>query len=231
MKLYKIKALKLETSRFPKCLHLILKLKENTKPGVVGEEEVKWRLLNDSKIFSLSSKFDSILEIVQDQRQELRDLRMELSTLRSETPLGNRIETAVARATQQHATNVEQTLFSHITRQHEFLSSLEKSIKDSIEATLPQVCESTIEPLKNQLRLDTVKMDELLKVNLTQLINGVHLRETLAITAANAAKPALEVIFKETFTNILLPGMEKACQVMFRQIQDTFVRGTRECKF
>ena len=201
------------------------------KSVILTDEEIKWRLLNECKIVSLADKFDSMLQIVQDQRQELTELRMEISRLRSETPLGNRIETAVVRATQQQAANVEQTLYNHMARQHETLSNVEKSIKENIEATLPQVCQNAIEPLKAQLRLDAMKMDELLKANLTHLINGAHMREMIAIVAANAAKPVLEVLFKETFTNTILPGMEKACQVMFRQIQDTFVRGTRDCKY
>ncbi|XP_033219302.1 enhancer of mRNA-decapping protein 4 isoform X2 [Belonocnema kinseyi] len=198
------------------------------KSVMLSDDEIKWRLLNECKIVSLVDKFDSMLQIVQDQRQELTELRLEISRLRSETPLGNRVEAAVARATQQQAANVEQTLYGHMARQHEFLTNLEKSIKDNIEATLPQVCQDAIEPLKNQLRLDAVKMDELVKANLNQLITGPHMRDTIAAVAANAAKPVLEVLFKETFTNTLLPGMEKACQAMFRQIQDTFVRGTRE---
>ncbi|XP_051158885.1 enhancer of mRNA-decapping protein 4 isoform X2 [Leptopilina boulardi] len=202
--------------------------KEEVKSVINCEDDLKWRLLNDNKILNLTSKFDSILEIVQDQRQEIRELRLELSALRSETPLGNRVENAVTRATQQQTATVEQTLFNHIARQHEFLSNIEKSIKENIETSLPQVCENAVEPLKNQLRLDSIKMDELLKANLNQLINGAQMKETIALVAANAAKPTLEILFKETFANTLLPGMEKACQSMFRQIQDTFVRGTKE---
>ncbi len=36
--------------------------------------------------------------------------------------------------------------------------------------------------------------------------------------------------YDEVFKNVVLPGFEKACQEMFRQMDDAFRRGTTECK-
>ncbi|KAJ8677759.1 hypothetical protein QAD02_013546 [Eretmocerus hayati] len=47
-------------------------------------------------------------------------------------------------------------------------------------------------------------------------------------TVSNVAKPDLDHAFRKSFTSILLPGMEKALQNMFKQVQDAFVVVTRE---
>ncbi|CAK9806176.1 Enhancer of mRNA-decapping protein 4 [Anthophora quadrimaculata] len=206
------------------------KLNDESKPTThaTGNTENTWQATNELNTLDLINKVESILEIIQDQRQELRELRTEVTRLRQETPISTRVESALARASQQQNATLEQTLYSQMARQHEFFNTLETTIKDKIETTLPRIVEDTVEPLKHQLRLDSAQMDELLKENLIELINNTHVKDTLAMAAANAAKPALDAAFKEAFANVLLPGMEKACQTMFRQIQDAFVRGTRE---
>ncbi|XP_006608463.1 enhancer of mRNA-decapping protein 4 [Apis dorsata] len=195
---------------------------------IAENDETTWQTTNKLNALELINKIESILEVVQNQRQELRELRTEMTRLRQETPISTRVESALARASQQQNATLEQTLYSQMARQHEFLKTLETTIKDKIETTLPRIIEDTVEPLKHQLRLDSARMDELLKKNLTDLINSSHIKDTLAMAAVNAAKPALDAAFKEAFTNVLLPGMEKACQTMFRQVQDVFIRGTRE---
>nr|XP_034172470.1 enhancer of mRNA-decapping protein 4 [Osmia lignaria] len=206
------------------------KLKDESKSTTHTERDAEnnWQTTNDLNALELINKLESILETIQDQRQELRELRAEVTRLRQETPISTRVESALARASQQQNATLEQTLYGQMARQHEFLNTLETTIKDKIETTLPRVIENTVEPLKHQLRLDADRMDELLKENLTELINSAQVKDTLALTAANAAKPALDTAFKEAFTNVFLPGMEKACQTMFKQVQDAFIRGTRE---
>lgn len=197
---------------------------------VTGDLENTWVTANELNTLQLINKLESILEITQDQRQKVRELRTEVTRLRQETPISTQIESALARVSQQQNATLEQTLYGQIADQHQFLNTLETMIQGKIEMTLPRIIEDTVEPLKHQLRLDSVRMDELLKENLTELINSTHVKDALALAAANAAKPALDVAFKEAFTNVLLPGMEKACQTMFRQVQDAFIKGTRECK-
>ncbi|XP_018043704.1 PREDICTED: enhancer of mRNA-decapping protein 4 [Atta colombica] len=186
---------------------------------------LSWRTNNDVE---LNNKLKSILDIIQDQCQELKELRTEVTRLRQESPVSTRIESALARMSQQQNANLEQTLYDQMTRQHEFLNTFETTIKDKIESTLPCIVEETVKPLKHQMRLDANQMDELFQKNISELINSSHVKDTLALTAANAAKPALDVAFKEAFTTVLLPNMEKVCQIMFKQIQDVFIKGTRE---
>ncbi|XP_024935554.1 enhancer of mRNA-decapping protein 4 isoform X2 [Cephus cinctus] len=183
-----------------------------------------WRMTNDSHMLALNRKLDSLLETVQNQRQELRELRTEVTRLRQTTPVTTRIESALTRASQQQNASLEQAMHSQLTRQQEVLSSLENTIKEKIFTSLPRMLEYGVEPLRHQL----AQIDDVLKDSLTELINGSQLKDTLALVAANSAKTALDIAFKESFTNVLLPGMERACQNMFRQVQDAFAKGTQE---
>lgn len=181
-------------------------------------------------ISNLELKLAPILEIIQNQNQELKALRAEVSRLQQESPVFTRVESTLARMAQQQNATLEQTLYSQMAHQREFLNTFETTIKDKIETTLPRVVEKTVEPLKHQIQLDVNLMNDLLKKNVTELINGPHIKDSLAMAAANAAKPALDAAFKEVFATVVLPGIEKTCQSMFKQIQDAFVMGTRECK-
>lgn len=210
--------------------------RQNTKdepktPSLSGNDTgASWRANNDLNNIEMNNNLKSILEITQDQYQELKELRAEIARLRQESPATNRIESTFARMSQQQNATLEQTLYNQMARQREFLNTFETVVKDKIENTLPRTIEETVKPLKQQMRLEANQMDELFQKNVTELISSAHVKDTLALTAANAAKPALDAAFKETFTNVLLPGMEKMYQVMFKQIQDTFIKGTRECK-
>lgn len=202
----------------------------NTTSIPTDDPEASWQAKNNVNNIELNDKLNSILEIIQDQCQELKGLRVEVTRLRQESPVSTRLESTLARMSQQQNATLEQTLYGQMARQREFLNTFETTIKDKIETTLPRTVEETVEPLKHQMRLDVNLMDELLKKNVTELINSTHVKDSIALAAANAAKPALETAFKEAFATVILPGMEKACQAMFKQVQDTFVMGTRECK-
>ncbi|XP_015110545.1 enhancer of mRNA-decapping protein 4 [Diachasma alloeum] len=179
-------------------------------------------------VTALSSKLDGIVQVLQDQRRELNEIRGEVTTLRQDTPVSARVESALARATQQQLATVEQSLYSSLARQNELLGTVEGALKKNIEATLPRVVGEVVAPLTSQMRNDVTRVDELLKDNLTQLIGGAHMRDIISLAVCSSAKPALDNAFKEAFSTLLLPGIEKACHSMFRQIQDAFAKGTRE---
>ncbi|KAJ8686594.1 hypothetical protein QAD02_022388 [Eretmocerus hayati] len=202
-----------------------LGIKKEPTPALVAPEDTqsKWKLSHD--IDAMTVKLDSIIEVIQEQQQEIGELRMEVGRLRQETP---RVEAAMAKAAQQQNTTIEQTLFGQAARQHEFLKSLEHVVKEKIEQTIPKTMHEIVEPLKRQLRVDAAQIDQSVKDNLTKLLAGPQIRDTIAATVSNVAKPALDHAFRESFTSILLPGMEKACQNMFKQVQDAFLVGTRE---
>lgn len=180
---------------------------------------------------NIIAKLDSLYDTIQGQRQEINDLRIELSRLRQETPVSKHVDATLTRGFQQQSKALEQTLFGQLNKQREFLDKVDSTIKSKLETIVPKIIEQVVERLRHQVQINMQRADEVMKENLMRLINGPHIKESLALAASSAAKPALDMAFKEGFTNVLLPGMEKACQTMFRQVQESFAKGTRECEF
>ncbi|XP_076280591.1 enhancer of mRNA-decapping protein 4 homolog Ge-1 isoform X1 [Lasioglossum baleicum] len=198
------------------------KLKEESKSTTFNATDVDntWQTANEINTREIIDKLETVMELIHEQRRELKELRAESARLRQETPIATQVEFALARAAQQQNALEQQTLYNQM--------ALEATLIDKVDTALPRIIKETMEPLKHKLRLDIARIDELIKENLTGLMNSAHVKDALALATANAAKPALDVAFKESFTNVLLPGMEKACQTMFKQVQDAFIRGTRE---
>jgi enhancer of mRNA-decapping protein 4 len=55
--------------------------------------------------------------------------------------------------------------------------------------------------------------------------------EVLGNSAATALQPSVQLVYKDIFTNLVVPSFEKSCQSMFQQINESFSKGTKECKF
>ncbi|XP_063993435.1 enhancer of mRNA-decapping protein 4 [Diachasmimorpha longicaudata] len=209
-----------------KDVHLNPQESEENKK--TDEKSLEIMSATQNAVTALGTKLDGILQILQDQRRELNDIRGEVTTLRQDTPVSARVDSAIARATQQQLATIEQSLYTGMARQKELLITVEETLKKNIEATVPRVVGEVVAPLNNQMRIDVKRVDELLKDNLAKLIGGAHIRDIISLAVCSSAKPALDNAFKEAFSSLLLPGIEKACQSMFRQIQEAFAKGTRE---
>ncbi|XP_074109863.1 enhancer of mRNA-decapping protein 4 homolog Ge-1 [Cotesia typhae] len=181
-------------------------------------------LSTNKAVASLTTKIDGLFEIIQDQHQELRELRSEVSRLRQDTPVLTRVENAFSRVSQQQLTNIEQTIYGRLARQNEFLTTVETTVKENIQSTLPRVITDVVDPLKNQFKLEVKKIDDLMRENFTQLITSNQMRDIIV----NAAKTVLNESFKSSYESTLLPGFDKACQNMFKQIQMSFSVGTNQ---
>lgn len=167
---------------------------------------------------------------LQEQRQELGDLRVEMSRLRQETPNMSQVENTIGRVLQQENAKLDQTFYNQLTRQRELVSTMENAVKEKIEQTVPRVVDSIIEPFEHQLRLDIARVDELMFENYLKTMNSPAVRDSIIHTAGTAVKVALDSAFREAFMTNLRPSLEKTCESMFKQIEDSFVRGTKQCK-
>ncbi|XP_066583483.1 enhancer of mRNA-decapping protein 4 [Prorops nasuta] len=176
----------------------------------------------------LMNKLDSIAGVIQVQRTEMRELRAEVNRLRQETPLNTKIDSSFAQISSRLNTLLERAQYRQANRLLDFMNVLEPKLQENIEKIMPRIVEETVMSMKHQIRLDVEQINSVLKENLTQLVSSSQVKDNFSKTISQAAKPALDTAFKDAFTNVLLPGMEKACQTMFRQVQDAFVRGTRE---
>ncbi|KAL7302340.1 hypothetical protein TKK_0005001 [Trichogramma kaykai] len=206
-----------------------ISIKKDLSPSVVQKEviDTKWKDLSND-MHAITKKLDTMLELIQDQQQEISELRHE-ARLRQEVSLVKRVESILTKALEQQTNSIIASLLNQNTsRQRDFQKHIEDIVKKSIETAIPASIHNVVEPLKRQLRVDANQIESIVKDNLNKAMNGPQMREALSKTATNAAKPALENAFRETFEGMLLPAFEKACQTMFKQVQDTFVQGTKE---
>lgn len=54
------------------------------------------------------------------------------------------------------------------------------------------------------------------------------LTNSIATHLESAVKPMMETIVRNTFTQSLLPGLQQAVLVMFKQVHDTLDKGLQE---
>lgn len=54
--------------------------------------------------------------------------------------------------------------------------------------------------------------------------------DALSTSVVNVIKPSLDKSYKDMITATLIPSWERICNSMFQQINETFTKGTKECK-
>ena len=54
--------------------------------------------------------------------------------------------------------------------------------------------------------------------------------EAIGNAVARALQRTIQNTYEEVFRTAVLPSFEKACQEMFRQVDEAFRRGTTECE-
>lgn len=54
--------------------------------------------------------------------------------------------------------------------------------------------------------------------------------DALSTSVVNVIKPSLDKSYKDMISTTLLPSWDRICNNMFQQINETFTKGTKECK-
>ncbi len=84
---------------------------------------------------------------------------------------------------------------------------------------------------KSSVSLDTIHMTKkghLLKMYYSVLVQG--LSDAIGGAVAGSLQRVVAARYEEVFKSVVIPGFEKGCQEMFRQIDEAFRRGTTECE-
>lgn len=68
-----------------------------------------------------------------------------------------------------------------------------------------------------------------IKANNHKLITGADVTQALSKAVAEGVKQPTHEAFTQAFSTTLLPGVEASCKDMFRQLNDTFDKGTKAC--
>ncbi|XP_069698744.1 enhancer of mRNA-decapping protein 4 isoform X2 [Periplaneta americana] len=198
----------------------------------------------ESTVAALDHKLSSVLEIVQQQQAEIKDLGMKLQA-EQHVPL---LRSQLDKHQQQLMALLEELLLQREDkerkRQEALMSAISQAVGNLVSAKLEDIVTSeiknsiipalvsTMEPLKHQLHIEmTQKLtstDHLLKENITKLVHSKSVMEVLSNSTVTALQPAVQHTYKEVFTNHVMPSFEKSCQSMFMQINESFCKGTKE---
>ena len=54
--------------------------------------------------------------------------------------------------------------------------------------------------------------------------------DTLGAAAASAIQGPIQTAYRDIFQSTVLPSFDKACQGLFMQVNESFQRGTKDCK-
>ncbi|XP_044750702.1 enhancer of mRNA-decapping protein 4 [Coccinella septempunctata] len=101
-------------------------------------------------------------------------------------------------------------------------------MKHTIVPTVMKMMENLKHQLDNQFSQKANQTDLFLKDSITGIVENHTLTDTISRNVASTVGPLLEKCYRDMITNNLIPSCEKVCGNMFQQINDTFVKGTRE---
>ncbi|KAK3581118.1 hypothetical protein CHS0354_033911 [Potamilus streckersoni] len=111
-------------------------------------------------------------------------------------------------------------------------SSLEKVVQREMRQNILPGVTKSLEPVKEQIHLEMAQKltatDSLLKDNIAKMVRSRQTIDAIGMAAGNAISTPVQVAYRETFQNIVIPSFERATQAMLQQINDTFQKGTRE---
>ncbi|XP_021913253.1 enhancer of mRNA-decapping protein 4 isoform X2 [Zootermopsis nevadensis] len=190
-----------------------------------------------------------LLEEVSTIRQAVsRDHASPSLSPRMEAIIMSQLDKALVKHQQQHMALLEELLLQREDkerkRQEALMCAISQAVGNLVTAKLEDIVTaeiknsiipalvSTMEPLKHQLHIEmTQKLtstDHLLKENITKLVHSKSVMEVLGNSVVTALQPAVQHVYKEVFTSLVMPSFEKSCQSMFQQINESFSKGTKE---
>ncbi|XP_064640360.1 enhancer of mRNA-decapping protein 4-like isoform X2 [Lineus longissimus] len=109
---------------------------------------------------------------------------------------------------------------------------IDKAIKAEMKNTVVPIVQKTLDPIKDQLHNEMAQKltaaDALMKDNISKLVRSKQTIDSIGQAAASAIQGPLNATYRESFQNTVIPGFERATQNLFRQLNDTFQKGTKD---
>ncbi|KAK6618943.1 hypothetical protein RUM44_003324 [Polyplax serrata] len=232
---------------------LTMKCREGSADAGASQEncDTNGEVLPETTSWKPSQKIEitlsTILASVQQQEAQIRELRQEVSMLRS-----RQSESVVASlcksALDQQSLILEEQLAIRESKErdrHEKLISVmtqavnnlvttkfEEIMSNEIKDIILPAMLNDMDQIKRQLHIEMAQKltatDHLLKENISKLVNSKSVMEVLSLSLLTTIRPSVTEICKEVFTQIVIPRCEKALDRIFVQVHETFTQGTRE---
>ncbi|CAG7673158.1 unnamed protein product [Allacma fusca] len=195
----------------------------------------------------------SIMEMMKAQALEMQELKREVNYLSSTQSKHSRHEEErtlekYLSHSQSQFQRIEESMktLEIIQRQHthqnnnplpsniaEILAtSIGQIVKTEIETSVLPSMISLFEPTRIQIKLEADKMiaatEARLKQDIRLMIQNDSFTNAVTSEVKASVKPVFEGALMEIFRNTLIPGVEKALQNVLLQINESFMKGTRD---
>ena len=121
----------------------------------------------------------------------------------------------------------------------QLVSKLQSTVRSELESKAHTFEQRSVDFIRKELQgivaSEMTKLEPVVRSSTAQLLT--HLAQNKAIVdtyshaASSAAVSAVKHAFKEAVTQVLIPSLDKTLQQVFVQVNETFNKGTSECKF
>nr|XP_039255621.1 enhancer of mRNA-decapping protein 4-like isoform X1 [Styela clava] len=112
------------------------------------------------------------------------------------------------------------------------VGKMERSIKHEVKNTVLPGLSRSLDPLKDQLHSSFAQKltatDSVLKDSLGKLVRSKETVEAIGNSTGRAIQSQVHSAFRDSFTQIVVPMMEKSCNNMFVQLSTVFQKGMDE---
>ncbi|CAG8736185.1 1559_t:CDS:2, partial [Ambispora leptoticha] len=193
-------------------------LRRSTPPEIYNNQNLTRELkkIEDSLTNKIGKMFGKEMEKQYQRLEEERNAHQVAETERQEAIL----QMVSKSLTNNTSKLLESTIRSEI--QSQVVPMLNKSVAASVDK---QVNRGMVEAINKSI---PAAIDKAVTENVQRVLSKSSVIDSIAKSVSKSMRPVIEEIFRENFTNMLIPSYEKATNAMFDQIHRTFNTGLQQ---
>jgi hypothetical protein len=178
------------------------------------------------------------------QEQQLALVEMQQKVTEVETNLGQRVDDCLVTystrqdekieagfcdrqlADKQHQDRLQQTVTTSL--QNRVDRAIKQEVKNTVIPTINKIFNPVQEQINQTLVQKLTAADHLIKDNIAKMVKSKPIIDAIGQATSSILQRTLVATFQETFQSTVIPAFEGACQAMYKQMNDTFQRGTED---
>ncbi|XP_062607196.1 enhancer of mRNA-decapping protein 4-like, partial [Saccostrea cucullata] len=130
----------------------------------------------------------------------------------------------------QRQDRLQQTLIQAMN--NAVASNMEKQVRQEMNNTILPNVTRILEPVKELMHQEIAQKltatDSIIKDSIGKMVRSRQTIEALGVAAGNVLQTPIQLAYREAFQNIVVPSFDRAMQNIFQQVNEAFVKGTRE---
>ncbi|XP_022340302.2 enhancer of mRNA-decapping protein 4-like isoform X1 [Crassostrea virginica] len=111
-------------------------------------------------------------------------------------------------------------------------SNMERVVRQEMASTILPNVTRILEPVKEQMHQEIAQKltatDSIIKDSIGKMVRSKQTIEALGVAAGNVLQTPIQLAYREAFQNIVVPSFDRAMQNIFQQVNEVFVKGTKE---